>query len=322
MASPNYALWKAAADKGEVRRATFVCGDQSVLVEEVVDTTRRQLGAGDLNYVVVSAGRVPDREVWAAVGQYPLDQTSNRLVVVRDAHRVKHWDPLTSWLTTARQAPHNYLLLVSGQDDLPTKMVDGKKVLADHVDAIRSARGRLVRCGRPNEADSVAWVRARSKVLDDETANYLLHRVGGDLSAAADAAAKIALFDRLPSTQIIDLLCEPAPAESFVDCVIARNKTEALLAAQTVPDSERGRMFALLDARLDLLASLYRATRAGLSQREIRDVPVFLIRKLMPYARHYDPHRCAFDRRLLAVLEGRHRSGIRVGVLEQLVALW
>lgn len=322
MASPNYTLWRHAADKGEVRRATYVCGDQPVLIEEVVDTTRALLAVSDLDYVSLDAGAVADRDIWAAANQYSLSGTANRLVLVRDAHRIKNWNPLTDWIGNARRLPHNYLLLVSNQDDFPTVAQEGKKALAPHIEAIRAGRGRLVRCGMPNEADSIAWVRSRAPHISEDMASYLLQRVGADLIAAAGVCAKLKLFGGNPGPSTIDALCDPGPSESFVDCLIAQRREEALLVAQSLPDKERGRLFSLLDARLDLLAALYRATRAGLSYREVKDVPVFLIRKLSPHAKHYDPRRCAYRRHLLAVLEGRHRSGVRTGVLESLVAMW
>ncbi len=319
MASPNFTLWRHAADKGEVRKATWVCGDQVVLVEEVVDTTRAQLGVADLNYIRLHAGTVPDRDIWAAAHQYPLTPDTNRLVVVRDAHRITNWAPLPQWLTNAgRHLPYNHLLFIDPHPDFPT--VGATKTLAPHVEAIRG-KGRIVRCGMPNENDAVAWVRARGG-LDDTTARHLLTRVGANLAQAANVCAKLRLFAGTPSPATIDALQPASPADDFVDSLIALRRDDALQAAAGLTDSDRLRVIGLLDSRLDLLAALWRAGRTHTSLREIRDVPVFLARKFMPHAKHYPPARCAYDRRLLAVSDQAHRRGARTAVLESLVALW
>ncbi len=321
MAAPNYTLWKAAADKGEVRRVTWVCGDQPVLIEEIVSTTVRMLTVSELDLLSFRAGSVADREIWAAAGQYPLTDACDRLVIVREAQRMKRWEPLTEWLSQRQRLPRNYLLFIADGDDFDTVTVDGRKVIAPHIEQVRASRGRLVRCGLPNEGDAVAWLRSRAP-MSEATARYVLKRVGHDLRLAADVAGKVKLFGGNPGESTIDALCQVEPADSFADALVGLDREDALRALPGLADADRVRVLRLLESRLDILSLLWKANRARTPVREITDVPAFLLHKLMPVARHYPPEKCVKARSLLAATEVAHRGGARTGVFESLIALW
>jgi S-adenosylmethionine:diacylglycerol 3-amino-3-carboxypropyl transferase len=70
------------------------------------------------------------------------------------------------------------------------------------------------------------------------------------------------------------------------------------------------------------MAVLWQALKVGQTTRNVTGQPVFLVAQYMPAAKHYDPKRCAYSRRVLAVLDDAYRTGARTGVLEALVALW
>lgn len=317
----TYHQWRVAADKGEVKRVTWVCGDQRVLVEEVVDTVRARVGASVLNYQTFTAGTDPDREFWAAAHQFPLEAGANRFILVRNAERISRWQPLDGWLAATRQLVGVYLLFVSGEPDFAYQMVDGRKAgLKPHLETIKN-RGRIVRCSMPHELDLVAWVRRRVP-LDEEMARYLLRRTGADLATVAGTCTKLALLPGNPGPVTIDALCAEAPTDTFVNALLNLRKRDALLAAPSVSDKDYGRTVSVLDQRLDLLAALWRATRAGRAAREITGWPTFLVRQYLPAAKHYDPDRCVYSRRVLAVCDEALRGGARTGWLEALVALW
>lgn len=317
----TYAGWRSAADSGDIRKVTWVCGEQRVLVEEVVDATRTALQASDLDYVSVTAAAVPDREVWAAANQYPMTPGANRLILVRDAEKIKNWEPLSKWIAEGRRLPTVHLLFVGREADFPHVVQRGKKVgFQPHIEAIRG-RGRLVRCSTPNEADCVAWVKRRSS-LDDRTALYLLQRAGGNLATVASVCAKVSLFNRRVGPQIIDRLCSEVPADSFVDALLMLKKRQAVMAIEGMSESEYFGVIGLLDFRLDLMASLWRMVRAGQTARDAQGMPQFLVRQFLPFAKHYDPKRCAYARRVLAIIDQSLQGGARKGVLESLVALW
>ncbi len=319
----TYAQWRAGMDKADVRRVTWVCGDQLVLVEEVVDATRAALALGPLDYLSFTAGADTEGDIWAAAHQYPLNPGGGqRLVLVRAADLLTRWSALHAWLGNLRALPGAHLLFVSAEPDFPYEYVQGKRAgLKDHVEAIK-ARGRIVRCAQPNDIDALTWTLRRGPTLDEEMARYLLYRAGANLATVATVCGKLAALPGTPGRTSIDALCDAEPADSFVDSLLALNKPHALLAAANLPEREYGRVFALLDNRLDLLAALWRATRAGLTQREIAGLPTFLVRRYTPMAKHYEPGRCAYARRVLAVCDAAVRNGARTAVIEALVALW
>lgn len=318
----NFTQWRTGADRGELRRVTWVCGEQRVLVEEVVDTTRSAVGASVLDSLTFTAGEDPDREIWAAANQYPLDPGAQRLILVRAAQKLRHWAPLHPWLASTRQLPGVHLLFVSDDADIPQVSAPGKKVTAPHIEVMKAPRGHVVRCSTPNADDAVAWV-CRQATVDTRTAQHLLTRVGGDLVAAKAVCGKLGLFPGVSAgSRAVDALVTQMPGLGFVDALLDVRRPEALLCLPGLTDGERLRVIGLLDHRLDLLATLHRHIKAGLTQRDIQGVPHFLVRQYWFTAKHYDTAQCAYRRRLLAVIDDALRSGARTGAFEALVALW
>jgi len=307
----TYAQWRTSADRGEVRRVTYVCGDQVPLVEEVVDHVRDTLAVDEFNYVCLSAGESKPAEIWAAAMQYPLTPGAGRLVLVREAERIKTWTPLSKWLDGCRLLPGVHLLFVAAEADVPAPV-------AALLQSRRNAR--LVRCAAPNSEDAIAWVRRRTSI-DQTMAWHLLERVGGDLATAADVCFKLSLFDGIPSKASIDALCDDCPAESFVDALLAGRKKAALTRLGRLDPDTQPATIDLLISRVALLDDLWRATRTTQPQ-EVPGWPAFLVRQYISLGKLYDPKRCAYIRRVLAVAEDASRNGARDGVLEALVALW
>lgn len=312
----SFAQWRTAIDAGDVRRVTCAGGDQHVLIEEVVDTTRRVLNPSDLDYMSLSHGPGFDQQVWAAANQYPLTPGANRLLVVRDADKLTRWEQLEAWLKRTRQLPGVHLLFVfSNPEQFSKQNTPG------YLACVRAPRGFIVRCSTLNEPDAIAWVRRRSR-LDEATARYLLTRTGGNLSAAAAVCAKLALFEQGAGSATIDAIVAESPPADFTDHLIALEKRQALLSLSSLDHSTRIKMIALLDSRLDLLEKLYRLQLSGQTWREASGVNPFLMRQYQPYVRHYDADSCMKRRRVLAVLDDVLRKGADVAVMEALVALW
>lgn len=317
----SFSQWRAAVDAGDLRRVTWIAGDQPVLIEEVIDITKAKLGVTDLDYVSLTHTPTYDRDVWAEANQFPLNPGNNRMILIRDADTLTRWEQLTTWLSRTRALPGVYLVFVSNQDDLPTTGTGNKKTLKPHVAQLRAPRGFLVRCTTPSETDAVTWIRRRS-TLDETTAKHLLTRTGGNLASAAAVCAKLALFPQTAGTATIDALVTETPAADFSDSLIALDKRRALLSADSLRDDDHYRLIALLDSRLDLLQKLHRIQIAGQSWRETTGINPYLQRLYMPHARHYDPAACTNRRRVLAVIDDALRGGARGAILEALVALW
>lgn len=313
----TYAAWRAGADKGDHRRLTWVCGDQSVLVDEVVAATRAAVNPGPLDRHVYTAGGDPDRIIWARAHQHPLTPGAPVLITVRRAEKIGNWAPLHQWATAMRLLPGVHLLLVSDTDDFPRTGAG----LAPHLELIKT-KGRIVRCARPNEADLLAWLLRRAPALEVSTARHLLARTGGDLSEAADTCTKLAVLPGIPSSAVIDVLAVRQSSDSLADALARCDKPAALLAARQLGERDVIAAITALATRLDLLAALWQAARAGLAAREVTGHPAYLVHTWLPHAKHYDPKRCAHRLQVLAVCDDAARSGARTGLAEALIALW
>lgn len=320
----TYTQWRAAVDRGDVRRVTWVCGEQRVLVEEVVDTTRNLVDVDDLGYMSLRLGEIDQHGMWDVLNQYSTG--ARRFIVVRNAEEVSYWEPLEDWLTD-RTLAGIHVVFVSNDFTVYQTGDEGKKELTPHL-AVMMARRRhavVVRCATPNPTDAIAWVRRRAGILDESTAQHLLVRVGGDLTAAVGVVDKLALFwdaERRIGPETVDQLCDQRSADTFTESLIMLRQRSALAAAQALSEHDYGKVIGLLESRLELLGTLNHHLRAGSGSRDISGLPHFLVRAYLPIAKHYDQGRCERSRQVLAVIDDALRSGARDGLMEALVALW
>lgn len=322
----TYSQWRRSADLQGASRATWVCGSERILVEEVVDVTRAQTHDGNISHATTfHAGSGPDRDIWDTANQHDL-RAHIKLVIVRDAEKIKRWEPLGEWLNTMRSTPKVHLLFVSNDPDyFVVDKVKKSKTLQPYAELLRAKTRRvaqIVRCSPLNEADAIAWARRRAPQLDEEMARYLLTRTGGNLWVTGAVCGKLFLFPGLVGKNVINQLCGEAPSGTFVEALLMMRKPEAFLALETLSESEYGMVLGLLDSRLDMLAMLNHAARSGYGNRDVQQLPVFLVQQFMPIAKHYDEARCLHIRRVLAVVDSAYRSGARGGLMEALVALW
>lgn len=317
----NWRQWRVHADAGTVARVTWVCGAEKVLVEEVVDFIRTTLAPEDIDYAsFLATGTARDREMWASCNQYPLQERAARLVLVRDAEKIKKWEPLFSWLDNRRLLPTVHLLFISNEEDLNTEL--------SHQAAFRD-KGHIIRCSTPKPEDLIAWVQRRAE-CGPAVADYLLKRVGGDLGRAANVLWKASIFDGELTTELVDILSSEAPADDFVMALCDVKRARAFTAIEGLSLNDYGKVIGNLDQRLDLLTKLNAAVRKNLGLREIvqmKGVPLFLARQLIHSAKTYDAARVAHCRRLLAIVDDSMRGGgdyanPQPGQLEALVALW
>lgn len=323
---------KLAAD-GEVKRLTYVVGNEPVLAEMIVDMVRMRVDAKEENYVSLTAGEVPDREVWAALNQYALDPQARRLIVVRDAHKLRSVKKLEDWLTS-RHMPNSYCVMVSTQDDWPHKVEikDSKKVKTYFNPEVRD---RIVRSGRfvdvafPKSDESrakavVAILTAWGRIAPN-TAVYLYNRTGGDMGACRDALMKAALFSGEVTERVVDFLTQPSAEEDYANNLLARRSGLAAMASQQVPDEQVQGMLGRLESDLVMLGRIHRAQkRSQMASQLANQLGVHRVRidSLQEHAKHYDSDRVASCLQALAAADDAWRRGARDGVLEMLAATW
>jgi DNA polymerase III delta subunit len=319
---PNYSQWRTSADKGQVARVTWLCGDQRVLVEEVIEETKRILDLTEFDYVVLSGDSSPV-EIWDAAYQYSLDPTANRLVLVREADKVKQWGPLKKWFKDSRKLVSTYLMFVSDEADYPV-VPDTKNVeLQEHIELIRT-KGKTVRCSMPSSGELTSWV-VRNSMFKEPTAKFLIGRSGGDLNIIANICKKSWLFKEDPGQSVVAQLAGESPSQTFADALLEMKKTDALNALSSLPEDEYVKVVGQLYSRLDTLQTLNKTLPNFTTYKELAEatgVKIFLIQKYGFIAKHYSPEKVSKCRSLLTIVDDAIQRRAYAGTMELLVTLW
>ena len=318
---PSYAQWRQSADKGQVARVTWLCGDQRVLVEEVIEETKSQLQITEYDYVSMSAESDSQLAIWDAAYQYSLDPDANRLILVRDADKISNWEQLKGWFADSRQLVTTYLMFVSDHADYP--MVPDTKELMEHVELIRS-KGKVVRCSMPNEHELSLWIK-RNSTFGDATTKFLIERAGSDLPTIANVCRKSMMFKQDPGNVIVKQLTEEFANESFADSLIFGNKKAALLSLEQLPASEFAKIIGQLYARLDTLYVLHKAAPNFNTMKEMSaatGLKIFLIQRYLSVARVYDRNKVTKCKNVLTIVDDAIQRNATDAAMELLVTLW
>lgn len=317
----NFNQWKGYAAKADVAKVTYCCGDQSALIEIVVDDIKNILQVPVTDFVEIDASQ--DTSMWELASQYPLDPNSNRLVVVRNAEQIKDWAYLSDWLAYSRANPKNYLLFVSNDADAPAVYAKGKRQsYEEHIELIRT-KGKFIKCSVPNDDDLVKW--AETYGLTKASAEFLVERTSGDTSAMLDVLRKVHIWEGSPSPKALTLLCEEQALDSFADYLILKDKKAALMALKSMSDEDKSKIILRLDRRLDMIMDIARHVRKRMYAGDIAattGIKVYLVKRFTPVVKDYDDRKIIYCRQLLAMIDGVQRDGAKTGTWETLITLW
>lgn len=319
---PSYSQWRTAADKGQVAKVTWVCGDQRVLVEEVVEETKRLLEVSEFDYIPLWAESDTELAIWDSAYQFPLEPEARRLILVRQADCIQNWAPLEKWLVDSKSLSANFLLFVSDQADYPMTQDKDPKILP-HIELIRK-RGKTVKCSMPSQAEVLSWIKRNSR-LNDFSANFLYERCGGDLSAVANVCKKSLMFKADPGSQILAELSKEYSNQDFSDCLVYQNKKAALLDLPNIPESDYSKIIGQLYSKLDILYALHRAGPNFNTTRELAEatgIKVFLVAKYLQASKSYDRTKVANCRNILTVVDDAIQRHAADNAMELLVSLW
>lgn len=323
----NFSQWWTAYKKSQtVRQFTWLAGTERVLVEEIVDTIKKELDPAVWNYSHFVVGDDSERDIWADVSQYPIDQ-GKRLVVIRNAEKLKSFDRLTEFIAKRTLNPRTYLVLVSNEEKLNrVPAEDGKTVYAPHL-AVFGTKGHLVEC-RPFTQDTakhaVTWVVDKTGMREG-VAGHLLERANGDLRLVRDLCEKMLVLDAPMTLSNVNHMLSERPRDTFANSLMALDRKTALLALKKMPEADYSRTLGFLDSRLDLAGLVHTMLAQQKTQSEIARAAGdkrFLVGDLMPVAKHYDLRRRQNIRRVLTAADEALRQGARIGVMEAVVTQW
>jgi len=317
----NFNQWKGFVDKGSLPKIIYCCGDQSALVELVVEDVKNLLQVPVTDFIDIDAKQ--DSSVWDRASQYPLDPSSNRLIVVRNAEAIDNWYELDPWLAQTRNNKTNYILFVSYNTDAPSVYAKGKRVgYTEHIEIIR-AKGKFVKCSQPNDEDLVKW--GRSYGLTEQASKYLVERTSGDTNMMLDVLRKVHIWNGSPSVKALDLLCEEQALDSFADYLMLRDKRTAYIALSTMSHEDKAKIISHLDYRLDTMMEISRCVRKRMYATDIAattGIKIFLVKRFLPVTKEYTDAKIKYCRQVLAMIDSSLNNGVKVGLWETLITLW
>lgn len=327
-----YTQWMTAFEKNptSVKQITWISGPEYVFVEDVVESIKRVVHPEAWNFFPFVAGQDSEREIWNEIEQVPGDRTP-RLVIVRNAERLAHPERLQQFVTHRGENPFTYLIFVSRDNDLPrlTPGADnkyGKGELVPYLAAL-TGKGHVIECKPVTAATAqkaVTWVQNKAGVKK-QIAEYLLARANVNMRLVRDICAKIRVFDGEPTINVVNLMLSEQPRDDFADALLALDKKTALLALAKIQPGDYLGTIGMLDSRLDFAGMLHdmqieQRTNAEMVKAAGRQS--FLVKDILPIAKHYNSKRRLQIRNTLAMADEALREGIRIGPMEAIVALW
>lgn len=325
--------WQGFQKKKEVRQVTWLCGTETILIDEIVENIKYELAVDPWNFSLLVAGEDSERTIWTDVHQHPLGINKNRLVIIRQAQNLKNTDRIIEFMKNRTANAHTYLIFVSAEESAPKieptpqeRREGGKAVLVPHLAAIYG-KGHIIECKPFTQATAkhaIAWVQSKVS-LRQGVAGYLLNRADGNLRLVRDTLVKLALFpDEISITTINGMLAEQ-PRDSFTDALLALDKKTAFHALSVLSEEEYGRVIGQLDSQLDLAGLVHDMQIDHKSASEMAKAVgrrSFLVPEVLKVAKHYDKKRRQSIRDALAVADEAYQQGSKVGVLESIVAAW
>jgi hypothetical protein len=302
--------------KRSLRKVTWVCGPEDVLVREVVAAHREEVSPD--RCTVLFAGHAPEREIWDTLLSY---SAGGRRTVVYGAEKLK--DPGCAVLLAADAGlDATYTVFVSAEADFARE--DGK--LVPHLAALQASKAaQLIRACEPSKAeDRTALVASWWPGATLNFAYDVLVRCGS-LGRAYLACEQARLAGLEPTRQMAGLVCPSDPGGNFADLLMSGSKRAACAAAGQMGAQDLGAAIGLLAARLTVAEQIGDGVRHGMHPREAASrerVDRFVASLVIPHIGMYTADRVRRCRRALATAESAWRSGTRTGVAEGLAALW
>lgn len=326
----TFSQWHARFKKTEeVKRVTWVCGAERILVDEVVNTIRSTVDPGAFDHVILNAGLDSERTIWNGIRQHPMGLKGNRLTIVLHANRLGNDDAFEAYVRDRGRFPRNYVIFVSDDNDFPRLPpepdVRGKGELRPGLAYLQN-KGDMIVCRsytQDTAKHAVKWVQDRAHVTPNIAA-HLLNRANGDLRLVRDVCDKLAVFPFPISIATINEMLTQQPQETFVEALFSLDKKTALLALKDLPRTEWSKTLGLIDTRLDLAGLVHDMMVERKSPAEIAIAAGnknFLVRDITPVAKHYDAKRRQKIRDVLALVD-EYAPVYPNGVLESIVAFW
>lgn len=329
-----YHRWRVGlAKKPEPKQVTWICGEERVLIEQVLQHITRYLAPSPWNTTRIDARESSIRQIRAELYQHPMG-VGERLIVVRHADAIEDWSFLIEWLPKRNLNPKTYVVFISDESGIPKidptpeeRRAGAKPTPPEHLDLIQK-RGAVIEC-RPFTSATAkyapAWVQSMMP-MREPVARHLMERASFQVRLVRDTCIKLraAGVTEVTVTHINQLLSEQ-PRDTFQDALLARDHKTAFLALRTIPEDEYGKLIGLLDSQLDLTGLVHDMMVEHSKPGDIARAAgkqAWLVPEIMPVAKHYNSKRRLEIRKVLALVDTAWRAGHRKGLLDVITAFW
>lgn len=302
-----------------LRRVAWICGPETVLVDEVAKAYLASFSQST-QYKWMNALGDSEKSIWDTVFSQP---SGSRLLSISGSENLKELNSNLEVLVNEGLDEHTTLFYSSAPDFLRVE-AGKKKVLHPALSVLQKSRhGQLIRCVLPSkEQDLEDLVASWWPEAGRNFAAQLLSRTNS-LSEVRELCTKARCAGLPPTQDSLDAVWVPSLASSFIEALFSGNKSAAFTAASHVTDI--GSVISFLYFRIKVLRSISQAMNEGLDNRQQAmrlDLDPYLLRKLRVFAASYDLRKAYRHTQLLVVAESAHKSGVREGILEMLVAGW
>lgn len=305
-----------------LRRLYWVYGEEEMFRILTVRQIKAMSGVPGHNITHVSALDTKEADIWALLNQHPLDLENPRLLVIHEAHRLKHLERVMAWLKDNQTARARSATAV---------FISTDSEISESVEELgRSSGAMIVRCALPKNTDD-RLKRAREVItrwgpVEPIAAGVLAERVNFDMSEAYGVVQKANLF---PNAQLsVAAINKLAPRRADGDLVwalVGCKRQKAAEAIPDVPEASVGWVIGSLSTHVEALSRIHKTLTAGLSMRETArrlNMKEGYVRVLHEHARHYPRKQAVRRILLLNQIDSAWQEGAREGVLEALVASW
>lgn len=341
----SFPAWLASHAKGTTKRLTVALGSEARLRERIIAAVQ---GEEESELVTVWA-EDEDTAVWDELNTHPMRQSQSKLVVVRNAHKIKDWTALDAWLNDMRtvrcvmesdqsefSAPLNQKQTICARGHAgPVRTLTYKSgrvkrtcTVCDETAEILGKRGRMVLCGPPA---TDASRKATIQMLADQCGasrikvEQLLDYTGWRVDPALEILEKLDLLGAPLQQDLVQLLGVSTEDTRFERHLRNGERAKAITVAHTVSEGEVPHVLERCDTWLAQVARVSRCVKAGQTTGEIANavgIEWGHAIRLTEQAARFDVKAVNRATMALANAERDWFKGARIGVLEILAASW
>ena len=320
--------WKTFDTKKRIHEHYYVCGEERVLVDEVMALVQEQYPVKDWNLQKYVAGVNSAEEIWDELFSASIDG-GDAISIISSAEKLSNMHLLPELIK--HKSSRHVVMFISGEGKIertPEIQEDGsrKMVLPKFFENFEK-KGRIIECipfTQTTAKTAVAWIQTKMEAKDNALV-HLLNESNGDLRVVRDVIRKLQWLGEPATVRNVNVFLVGEPSDTFTDALLAMDKSTAMTALGKLPTSEYLQLIGHLDAQVDLAGRVHDMLGKRKSIPEImREVggQAFLVPAISKVARHYSRDRRLGMRQLLAEADRRTRNGNAEGVMESLVALW